>query len=190
MEQLIEFDKHLFYLINGVWNNALFDTILPPIRNKYFWAPLYMFIVGFSLINYKKNGFYIILGILLTFVLSDLLSSSIIKPLYGRLRPCNDLTMVDNVRLLVNCGSGFSFTSSHATNHFAISWFMIIVFMRPYKWVLPVGLIWAAAVSYAQVYVGVHFPADIMGGSIVGSLIGLLTGMTFVRHFGNLKSMD
>jgi membrane-associated phospholipid phosphatase len=79
----------------------------------------------------------------------------------------------------VDCGPGFSFPSTHASDHFAIAVFLIIVFYRRHKWILPAGLIWAAAISFAQVYVGVHYPIDVTAGAIYGSLVGLLFGWMF-----------
>ena len=93
-----------------------------------------------------------------------------------RLRPCNDLDLAGQIRVLVDCGSGFSFVSSHATNHFAISFLLISLYYRQWKWIFPLCFLWAFVVSYAQVYVGVHYPFDILGGAALGILIGLLVG--------------
>jgi undecaprenyl-diphosphatase len=81
----------------------------------------------------------------------------------------------------IDCGTGYSFPSSHASDHFAITVFLIIVFYRRYKWILPVGLLWAATISFAQVYVGVHYPFDVTAGAIYGTLVGWLFGWVFWR---------
>lgn len=174
IESILEIDKFIFSIINGQWYNGFLDQLLPFIRNKYFWIPLYIFIISFVLLNFRKKGLWILLGLIIVVVLSDQISSSIIKPYFDRLRPCNDPSLLDSVRLLVNCGGGKSFTSSHATNHFAVATFLGFV-SRPYFYVVSILLLlWAAAISYAQVYVGVHFPLDIVCGGMLGIGIGFI----------------
>ncbi|MBN4052018.1 phosphatase PAP2 family protein [Cytophagaceae bacterium AH-315-L13] len=182
-DSILELDYQLFFLINGAWTNSFFDWILPLFRNKYFWFPLYLFLIVFFIVNYKKRGLVVILFMLLAVALSDQISSSIVKPIFQRIRPCNEESISDLVRNLVRCGSGYSFTSSHAANHFSIAVFLIMLFFRKYKWLLPLGICWAASISYAQIYVGVHYPLDILAGAFMGSVIGLLTGWFSVKVF-------
>lgn len=186
IESLLQLDYQLFHLLNGVWHNIVLDAIVPFWREKYFWAPLYLFLLTFLAYNYRSNFWVIVLFAILTVVLADQLSSGLIKPLVNRLRPCNDPSLLEMVRTLVPCGSGKSFVSSHATNHFAIAVYFIAIFGKIYRWILPVGLLWAATIAYGQVYVGVHFPLDIIGGAILGVLIGRLTG---VLARGRLEGM-
>lgn len=174
IETLTQIDKELFFLINGEWTNSFLDWIMPLLRDKYFWTPVYVFLVVFFLSQYRWKGFALIALVLLAFGLADFTSASIIKPAVERLRPCNDLDLAGQIRVLVNCGSGFSFVSSHAANHFAISFVLIGLYYRKWKWVFPLCFCWALVVSYAQVYVGVHYPLDILCGAILGILIGLL----------------
>ncbi len=173
---LLQLDHELFYFFNGILHNAVFDAIIPFWREKYFWAPLYLFLLTFLAYNYRSNFWVIVLFAILTLVLSDQLSSGLIKPLVNRLRPCNDPSLIETIRNLVPCGGGKSFVSSHATNHFAIAIYFILLFGKEYKWLMPVALFWAASIAYGQVYVGVHFPLDIAAGGLLGVLIGRLTG--------------
>ncbi|MFN0257044.1 phosphatase PAP2 family protein [Pedobacter ureilyticus] len=175
MQELIQFDTELFLKIHRGLTNEFFDWIMPLIRNRFFWSPLYLFIVIFCIKQYKKAGLYIIGGVLLAFALGDGISAKIIKPNVGRIRPCNEVRLADQIIHRVPCGGGKSFPSSHATNHFAIAVFLIGVFYRKWKAILPIGIAWAAAISFAQVYVGVHYPIDVFCGMILGILIGLLT---------------
>lgn len=172
MDFLIGLDQYLFFLINRDWTNSFFDVILPLFRNRFFWSPLYLFLIVYFIVNHRKNSLLIIGMLFLAFVLADSISSGLIKPFFERLRPCNEPLIKDQVRSLVTCGSGYSFTSSHATNHFAIALFLITFFYKRYAWVLPLGLLWAGSISYAQVYVGVHYPFDVLCGALLGSLIG------------------
>ncbi|MDZ4844268.1 MAG: phosphatase PAP2 family protein [Chitinophagales bacterium] len=187
LEQLIEWDRTLFYLVNSVWVNSFFDSLLPWLRDKYTWTPLYVFIVSFFVLNYKQRGVFAMLYLGIAVLFCDQISSDIIKPLVGRLRPCNDPLWDEYMRLLVRgCGSGFSFTSSHAANHFGVATFLGIVVWQYSKIILPIGFLWAALVCYAQVYVGVHYPLDITGGGVLGIFIGGGMSALFSRHFKTL----
>jgi undecaprenyl-diphosphatase len=105
-------------------------------------------------------------------MLSDYVSSTLIKENFIRIRPCSDPFLAGNIRFLVAyCPQSSSFTSSHAVNHFAAAMFIFTTFKKSVsdKWALL--FLWAAAISYAQVYVGVHFPFDIFCGAIVGVIL-------------------
>ncbi|WP_374163306.1 phosphatase PAP2 family protein [Arcticibacter sp. MXS-1] len=179
LEQLLQFDHRLFLGINQGLANPFFDWLMPLLRNKYFWSPLYLFLIVFLVRNYKKNGVICIFFLLLTFAIADFFSASMLKPLFERLRPCNEPGFQNDIRLLVSCGSGFSFPSSHASNHFAIAMFLSTVFSKRWKPLLPLALLWAFAISFAQVYVGVHFPIDVTVGAILGCTVGYVTGTIF-----------
>ncbi|WP_353131027.1 phosphatase PAP2 family protein [Parapedobacter pyrenivorans] len=179
IDQLIALDQEAFLAINQGLSNVFFDWLMPILRNPFTWAPLYLFIVIFCIKNYKKTGVLIVLFILITFGIADQLSSSVIKKSVKRVRPCNDIEFKEEINLRVRCSGGYSFTSSHATNHFAMAMVMIMIFYKRWKHILWLGLLWAALVSIAQVYVGVHYPLDIIAGALLGSLIGCVTGLAF-----------
>ncbi len=179
IDQLLSLDQEAFLAINQGLSNAFFDWLMPILRNRYTWAPLYLFIIIFCIRNYGKSGLLIILFTLITFGISDQLSSSVIKNAVQRVRPCQDIEFKEEVNLRVRCSGGYSFTSSHATNHFAMAVFLTMVFYRRWKHILWIGLVWAGMISIAQVYVGVHYPLDILGGALLGSLIGIATGLIF-----------
>lgn len=181
MNELLQFDQELFFAINQGWASPLLDVVAPWLRNMFFWAPFYLFLGSWYVVRFGTKGWLVVLAVLLTFAVSDMLSSSVIKPLVERLRPCNEPELAEYVRLLVGCGGGFSFTSSHATNHFAFALFNGLVLFRFWKPALPYLLVWASAISLSQVYVGVHYPLDILGGAILGSSIGLVGALLFHR---------
>ena len=183
LQPLIQFDQHLFYLINHGLSNVLFDWLMPVIRIPVTWAPLYVFIAAFSIYRYKKAGLYLVLTLGLTFGVSDFGSASMIKPLVKRVRPCNDPALAKTIIRRIPCGSGYSFPSSHASNHFAIAIFLCMVFGSRWKWVWPAALIWAFSISLAQVYVGLHYPLDVIGGA----LYGLTVGWIFVQLFKKIQ---
>jgi len=184
MSTLIQQDIALFFKINGQWHTTFLDWLLPLLRNQFFWSPLYLFALVFMLINFRKKGFWWIAFFLFTFAITDMLSSSVIKPWVGRLRPCADPYLTDSVRLLVGCGGPYSFTSSHATNHFGMAMFAfntLLFIPRMWRWLF---FIWAFCIAYAQIYVGVHFPLDITCGALLGCSIGACTAWAFNKKAG------
>lgn len=173
--ELQQFDTELFLKVHRGLSNGFFDWLMPLVRNRFFWSPLYLFIIVFCIKNYKKTGYYMIGMVLATFAMGDLIASRLIKPAVARLRPCNEPTLVNEIIHRVPCGSGYSFPSSHATNHFAIAIFLICLFYKQWKPILPLGLFWALLISFAQVYVGVHYPIDTFVGALLGTSIGFFT---------------
>ena len=175
LKRILHIDKQLFFEVNDCMKNDTFDMLMPMFRDKEFWIPLYILIIILIIRRYKLKALYVIGFAVLTLLLADQISAHIIKPLIARPRPCNDPVIGDLVNRLVDCGSGYSFVSSHATNHFALAVFFIRIFDRPsirYYIVIPF-LFWAGLISFAQVYVGVHYPLDVLMGGLLGALIGL-----------------
>ena len=168
-----------FLRINSQWSNGFLDLVLPILRHKLTWIPLYILIAGFLIKTHKWDGLWAIIFVLISFAISNTLSAEILKPIYKIDRPCNDPDFKDEVTLRVHCGGGKSFPSAHATNHFALSLVLGVMLFKKYKWTLLPLLIWAGLVSYAQVYVGVHYPVDVLVGAAIGTLIGVLLGFTF-----------
>lgn len=181
IESLHSFDVALFLKIHRGLSNGFFDWLLPLVRNRFFWSPLYLFIVVFCIKEYKKQGLFLIGMLLLTFGMGDLIASRIVKTVIARVRPCNEITLVNDIIHRVPCGSGYSFPSSHATNHFAIAVFLIVIFYSRWKPILPLGLAWAFIISFAQIYVGVHYPIDTFFGAILGTCIGLFTSKLYKK---------
>lgn len=176
MDKLISLDHQIFYFINGQLQNSIFNWLCPLLRNPLTWIPLYVILFAFLVYRYKKQSVFILVFAIINVAFTDQISSSIIKPLAHRLRPCNNPFLLHPVHLLIDCGSGFSMCSSHAANHFGMAVFFSFLFSRKYKWVLYTGIIWASIISLSQVYVGVHYPSDITVGAIVGICTGLACG--------------
>jgi len=172
LETLQLWDATLFQLINGGLSNPVFDAVLPWCREKWFWMPIYVFVAAFALLNYRARGWLILLGLSLSAGAADYTSSTLVKKNVQRLRPCNDPAMYEQVQRRVSCGSGYSFTSSHAANHFAAAFFLIGVFGHLGRWIRPVAVGWAFIIAFSQVYVGVHYPGDVFFGALLGAGIG------------------
>lgn len=190
LEQLIHYDQELFLFINQVGSNLFFDWLMPILRNPYTWAPLYLFLIIFLIRHYKKKGIVMLVFFVLTFALADSISASVVKPEVMRIRPCNDVEFKDQVKLRVRCGSGYSFPSSHATNHFALGMFLLVIFRRRWKPIVWLSLGWAASISFAQIYVGVHYPIDILAGAVLGSMIGIVTATIFLYFQPNKPTVS
>lgn len=180
-EQLLQFDRHLFHLINYGMTNPFFDWIMPLLRNPKSWISLYIFIVAFCLWRYKKKGIIIFVFIAFAAGFADYTSASIVKPLVQRVRPCRDpvtsLTAIDRVP----CGSGYSFPSTHATDHFAMAIFMALIWCKRWRWIWFWGILWAGSISFAQIYVGVHYPIDVFCGTLYGAFVGWLFYFLFKK---------
>jgi undecaprenyl-diphosphatase len=179
-------DYWLFSRINQDWTNPFLDTVFLFLREAELWVPFYLFLLLFATFNFSKKGWLWSLYLIMTAIISDLISSHLIKEHIFRLRPCNNALLADSMRFLANyCPQGSSFTSSHACNHFAMAVFIYLTMRHTSRWwvlVFP----WAFFISYAQIYVGVHYPIDVICGGILGSLIGWSTSKLFKLQFGTL----
>lgn len=178
-EWLLHYDRIAWYYLNTQWHNAFLDFVMPFLRNQWFWAPLYLFLAIFMPRTFGKYGWLWCAGFIITFGLSDQLSAHLLKPIFNRIRPCNDPVLSSLVHCIVPCGSGKSFPSSHAANHFALAVFSAKTLSHMYRGVWAAGLLWAASVAYAQVYVGVHFPLDVTAGGLLGAGVGWCTASFF-----------
>jgi undecaprenyl-diphosphatase len=187
LDRLIRIDHRLFTLINQRWTNPFFDLIFPFLRQAEIWIPFYLFLLFFITMNFGRRGWLWAFSFVMTVVISDLLSSSVVKHLFFRLRPCCSPEMEDQVRILVNyCPyNSSSFTSSHACNHFAMAFFIFLTLKQTSR-IWSLVFLWASLIAYAQIYVGIHFPFDVAGGAILGSLIGCLMVLFFQTQFGPL----
>lgn len=165
-------DKAIFTLIQHDSDGSVLDKVMPFLREPLTWIPLYAYMLYFAIrLGATKAWPFIVLTIL-TVAFTDSVAAQVLKPLFGRLRPCHDPDVQNVIRGLVDCGGLYSMPSNHAANHFGLAtfWYCSIRRMRGKKWTWL--WFWAALVCYAQVYVGKHFPLDI----VVGAIFGLLTG--------------
>ncbi len=190
LTQLIAKDHALFSNINGKWSNPFFDGLMPWVRHSNNWIPLYVVLLSFLIYKWGKNSWKWLVLVGVNVTLTDQISSHLFKPFFHRLRPCADPELMQQTRLLLDhCSGGFSFTSSHAANHFGIAVFLVVTLQPLLKNYRYLFLIWAAIIAYAQVYVGVHFPLDIFVGAIIGIIVGYFNGKLFHKWQGNIKAL-
>ena len=184
-KKLVQWDQSLFISINSDWTNPVFDVVLPIMRNSFIWYPLYLFLLIFVLLNFKVRGLWWAVFFLSTLALTDMTGTYVFKHVFERLRPCSDPDFFTHVRLLLKqCAGGYSFTSNHAANHFGMATFFFITFRHLFKIWAWIALCWAAAICYSQVYVGVHYPLDVLAGAMLGLAFGITTGTFFNKRFG------
>src|SRR3569833_1716657 len=177
----VQFVRFLFHVINNDMGYAFFDWLMPILRSAKSWIPLYIVVVCLCLWKYKKQGIIIVLGIALSAGLADFTSARLLKQEVKRLRPCNDTTMTDVQLRISNCGTGYSFPSTHATDHFAMAIFGCFVIYKRWRWIWLWTILWAGSICFAQVYVGVHFPVDVFVGALYGALVGWLLSLLFKK---------
>lgn len=173
-----------FIRINSDWSGPVLDFVLPWLRNKYFWIPLYVFITYYLFSKYRKRGFWALVFCVGAFALSNTLSAEVMKPTFKQDRPCQNETFKENVNVRVNCGPGKSFPSAHATNHMALAVFLGMIFWRKSRIPMYALVVWALSIGYAQIYVGVHYPVDVLVGFALGALCGAIAAWPFNKWLG------
>ena len=190
MEQLEQLDRDLFLYLNGLHAEWL-DPVMVAFSNKFTWIPLYLLLIFllFRKFGWRHAALYL-LGVAVLITLCDRLSVEAFKEVFDRYRPCHNLLIKAKIHLVDGCGGKFGFVSSHATNHFGLSTYLFLVFRKRHPhwgWWL---FLWAAITSYSRIYLGVHYPADIVGGAILGIVLALIVYglLRIVRRQLPLKS--
>lgn len=186
MDFITNLDTELFLFLNGlhVW---WLDPVMTFISGKITWAPFYLVLLYLVIKNYKKQSLLIIVGIILLILCADQISSSFFKPIFERPRPCHNEAIKELVYLPNgHCGGAYGFISSHACNTFALAVYLTQILKRHYRKIGWVMYIWASMVAYSRIYMGVHYPGDIIVGAIVGMLIGFVIWKGYAK-IENLK---
>jgi len=168
MENLQKIDEYLFRLINSEgWEQM--DGVMILISSKWLWIPLYLYLLYLLYQKYTSKFIWVLISLGVLFFLTDYGSVHFFKEVFQRLRPCHQL---DNIRIVDGCGALYSFVSSHAANTFALAFFigLLLKNKKEFFWLFT----WATLIGFSRIYLGVHFPFDIVGGMFWGLFVSLL----------------
>ena len=189
---LNNWDHQLFLFLNGLHVGWL-DPVMTFISSEMGWIPFYAVLLFFVFYKYHWKGLWVLLGVIVVITLSDQISASVFKPIFHRLRPCYDPLIEDLVYTPKGKPGGhYGFISSHAANTFALASFIYMTMKKHYSKIGWIMFPWAILVSYSRIYMGVHFPGDIICGAAVGMIlgfgIGYITNRIITKQDSSLRS--
>jgi undecaprenyl-diphosphatase len=185
---ILEFDKWLLLLINS-HHSSFLDRIMWFASGIANWFPLYIFILLFLIFAYKKQSWLLILLIFPLIVISDQLSSEIIKPLVQRLRPSQEPGLENLLHYVNNYhGGAYGFVSSHACNFFAVATYLSLTASKKIRWLPLIMFPVVLLVIYSRIYLGVHYPSDIAAGGLLGIFLGWLMAKIYYRFTARVKT--
>ncbi|MEM6686980.1 MAG: phosphatase PAP2 family protein [Bacteroidota bacterium] len=175
IDQLIQFDKEVFLFLNGL-GTPTWDGFWMFITNKYYAVPLYAVLLVLILKTHnKKEIFFTLVLVALLITITDQTANLFKKTLFLRPRPCYTEDLIAHMRLVKDsCGGAFGYFSGHASNAMTLAVYIGLTLRNHFKYIVPFLLIWAAFVGYSRIYIGVHFPGDVLTGAIVGAIYGTL----------------
>lgn len=179
MNTLAETDSQLFLFLNGLHADWM-DKVMVLLTDMWAWFPLYLLLIYWAIRQYGKRCWWIILAVVLVVLCTDQLASHVCKPVFQRLRPCYNADFQDLIHLPKGMADGkYGFVSSHAANTFGIAAFLTPALRKYRPWTAIVLYLWAFISSYSRIYIGYHYPGDILCGALLGMLIGLILWKAF-----------
>lgn len=178
LEWVLQLDKELLLLLNGLGAPYL-DTFMIWMSDKYLWFPMYLYLLFRLYQRYQKTFYFPLFALILVIVCTDQTTSTFMKPFFERLRPCKDETLSELLVVAGKCTGKFGFASGHAANSFGLAAFF---YFLERSWVGKGLLAWAAIVSYSRIYLGVHYPGDVLVGAAIGVFYALMA-YTFLTRF-------
>ena len=174
MEFLYSFDLAIFYFFNHTISTGFLDRIFSIITDVNKWYIAYLILMGIAFFKGGRKGKIVVIGLIILITVTDQTGYRLLKEFFERVRPCNALP---DVITPVGCAGGYSFPSNHALNNFAAAVFLQRLFPS-YKWIF---LITATLVALSRIYLGVHYPSDVVGGALIGVLFGYLFSIAALK---------
>lgn len=178
LEFITQIDTNLFLLINQA-DNSILDTVMYYSSSKLFWIPLYVLLLVLIGIKYKWKAIITVVFVLLAIAIADLCSVHLFKNVFQRLRPCYESELIPVINNIVGCGGKYGFVSSHAANSFVIVMMIIKLIGDRHKWLYWLMPLWGLLILYSRVYLGKHYPGDVIAGAVLGIFIGWLIWLIF-----------
>jgi undecaprenyl-diphosphatase len=178
IEEIKKIDEILFLWLNAFHIDWL-DPVVFQLTKTITWTPFYLFLLFKIYKTDPKNRWWIYGGLALTILLADQFTSGFMKPFFERLRPCHDERWTEQIHNYGRCGGLYGFVSSHAANTFAVAVYLNLKMngkLRHLKWLY----LWAGIVSYTRIYLGVHYPFDVILGAIIGAIIAVFAWFLIV----------
>ena len=172
LNTLNQWDTELFLCLNGV-HNSFWDFVMYWASDKIIWIPVYLLFLFLLWRKFRGKIWIILVFAALLVFLSDQISVHLFKDIFQRLRPCHEDELMGVVHLIDGkCGGSFGFYSSHASNIWAVAVFVLSMLgNRNIRLIIPI-LIWAMLISYSRIYLGAHYPGDVLAGALAGSFLG------------------
>ncbi|GHA59164.1 phosphatase PAP2 family protein [Pontibacter akesuensis] len=178
LEKLEQLDREAFLYLNDM-HSPFWDTVMIFMSEKLVWIPFYLALIGYLVWRYRRQSIPMLLLVVIAIGLSDFIASGIMKPYFMRLRPCHDASLSEFINIVEGCGGRFGFISSHAANTFALAVFFNLILSDRYFIFKVILIVWAVVVTYSRIYLGVHFPGDVLLGALLGSCMAYICALAY-----------
>jgi len=175
-ETLLDWDTKLLIWLNSFHYSAL-DPVIYLCSQTWFWIPLYVFLLWLVIRDYKRDAWIVVGAIAVTIVVTDQVTSSLMKPFFERLRPSHEPALANLLHFVrdrsgeIYLGGLYGFSSGHAANTFGTATFFFLLMRKSHRWLYWLYL-WAVLMTYTRIYMGVHYPGDILTGACIGIVAG------------------
>ncbi|SFP88198.1 phosphatase PAP2 family protein [Hymenobacter arizonensis] len=181
LEAVKTLDRQLLLAVNRA-HTPLLDKVMGFASDRNVWIPAYVLLIAALIYLFRRRALLVLPLVIAAVALADSITSRLFKPFFARPRPCHESVLATYLHLPDGCGGQFGFLSSHAANSFALAVFLSVVLpagrYRLLKWTV---FSWALLLSYSRMYLGAHYPTDVLGGAALGSLLGWAAAAAYRR---------
>lgn len=191
MEKLLQFDTELFLFFNGL-HAPWADRFVYLLSQIWFWIPLYLLVIFLIFKFYRKKGWMVLLVFVLALILSDQ-TCNLLKNSVQRLRPSHTEAIATDIHLVQKpdgnryFGGQYGFPSAHSANSMSLAFLIIFFLSKGKKWVVVAAIAWSLLMAYTRLYLGVHYPLDILCGFILGSCYAILMFLIYKKWMSQVE---